>query len=216
MKYQKGKSSTWVIILVVVILFLLGGYFYLNNRGSAKVGGPASNLQKTNGNVFTSIQDALSKSLSLQCNYPNKNGGGNTSVYIKGGAVRIMGYATANANQGQPQYGQALMKGGKIYIWDDKTKQGMMMSFNLQEMMKNAGSTKVTAAPQQATNNQGGDFLKGLEQYKNYCKAAVVSDSYFTAPTDVKFVDFQQQIKNNGVDYQKTMQQYQQQAPAGQ
>jgi hypothetical protein len=201
MKSKELGLSNLLIIIIVVAILLVGGYFYLNYRGT----GPGITGQKSGGTVFNSIQDALSRSISLQCEYPD-NKGGKVTVYIKNGAVRVMGYSAG-------QYGQALMKDNKMYVWDDKTKQGVVMSFNMQEMMKANGAA---GQPTGTVPNQGEDFLKSLEQYKNYCKPATVGGSVFNVPSDVKFVDFEQQMKNSGVDVQQMMQQYQQQAPAGQ
>ena len=75
-----------VPIVIVLLLLGVGGYFVLSSQ-KAK---PPMMEQKTagttqqGGNVFTSIKDAISKSLSLKCEYPNPSGkGGIVTNYIK-------------------------------------------------------------------------------------------------------------------------------------
>ncbi len=195
MKSQKG------LIIVVVVLLLLGaGYFFFNQNATKTLPGIG---QQKGGGVFSSIQDALSRSLTLQCEYPDDKGN-KTTVYIKGGAIRVMGYSVG---EGQAQ-GHTLMKDNKMYIWNDDSKEGMVFAFNPQEIQKSAESIKNEMAGAKQTANQGEDFVKGLEQYKQYCKSASVPDSVFSLPSGIKFVDLEQQMKDSGVDVQKMMQQY--------
>lgn len=194
-------NSRTIIIVIVIVLLLLGGYYFYNQNAQKTTPGAAS-TQQTGGNVFNSIQDALSRSLSLTCEYPDDKGN-KVTTYIKAGAVRVMGYASASGEAA----GQSLMKDGKMYIWDDKTKEGTVISFDTEKMKEAAESIKQETA-ENVESNQGEDFLKSLEQYKDYCKTATVSDSLFTVPTDVEFVDLAEQMKDSGVDVEKMMQQY--------
>lgn len=190
-------SKKGLIIVLIILLLLGGGYLYFNSQQAKQaVPGAASTAA---GKAFGSIKDALSKSLTLACEYPDDKGN-KVTTYIKGGAVRMMGYSSGSEGTS----GQALMKDGKMYFWDDKTKEGTIISFDTEKMKEAAESVKA---------DQGEDFLKGIEQYKDYCKTASVSDSLFAIPTDVKFVDLAEQMKNSGVDVEKMMQQYQQETP---
>ena len=71
-------------IVAVVLLLIVAGFFL---KGTKKPG--TSLLNKPEGNVFNSIKDALSKSLSLKCVYKDEQGV-QTTTYIKGGAVRVI------------------------------------------------------------------------------------------------------------------------------
>lgn len=191
-------SKKGLIIVLIILLLLGGGYLYFNSQQAKQaVPGAASTAA---GKAFGSIKDALSKSISLKCEYPDDKGN-KVTTYIKAGAVRMMGYSSGSDGTS----GQALMKDGKMYFWDDKTKEGTVISFDTEKMKEAAESVK--------TSNQSEDFLQGIEQYKDYCKTATVSDSLFTVPTDVKFVDLAEQMKKSGVDIEKLQQQYQQETP---
>lgn len=199
-------NSRKALIVVLLIVVLFGGGYFLYTQNSKKTAPTAASTQQTGGNVFASIKDALSKSLSLKCDYPDSKGN-TVTTYIKAGAVRVMGYSSGS-DKGT---GQTLMKDNKMYIWDDKTKKGTVIAFNRDEIMKTVDSMKKEAVEktEEKTPNQGGDFLKSLEQYKNYCKPANVSDSLFAVPADVKFVDLAEQMKKSGIDIEKMMQQVQ-------
>ena len=76
-----------VLAVVVVLLLLAAGYFLMNKSGS-NGGSLVTGTQTQPGKLsFTSIQDALSRSLSLECTFTDDNGR-QTKTYMKAGAVR--------------------------------------------------------------------------------------------------------------------------------
>lgn len=195
MKTSQSGLSTLVIVIIAVVVLGIGGYLYVQNT---KTGGEA--MKKTGkGSAFSSVKDILSKSLSVKCEYPDDQGN-TVTTYMKAGAVRVVGSAGASQIQGA---GMMLMKDNKIYIWDETTKQGTVFSVEADAMEKAQEDAMETGE-----GNKKEDFIKGLEQYKDYCKAEAVSDSLFKVPSDVNFVDLEQQMQNTGAD--QMMQQYQQ------
>lgn len=180
------------LIPVVVVLLLLGvgGYLFMSSQKAKppaieqKTTATTQGTTQQGGNIFTSIQDALSKSISLKCDYPDPNGKGTITSYIKNGAVRVM--SIAMGSQGN---GSAIMKDNKMWIWDDVKKTGMMLTLN-----KPTG-TNPSGVPQQ---DQREKVLADMEKYKNYCKTEVVADSLFIPPTDVQFTDLQNIMQNAG------------------
>lgn len=197
------NSGKGFIVVILIVLLLGGAYFFYNSQKAKQTAPTAASTQQTGGNLFTSIQDALSKSLSLKCDYPDAKGN-TVTTYIKAGAVRVMGF-TSESNKGT---GETLMKDNKMYIWDDKTKQGTVFALDA-KVVENAKEAVQKNVNETASPSKKDDFLNGLEQYKKYCKPATVSDSLFAVPTDVKFVDLNEQMKKSGVDIQKMMQQVQ-------
>lgn len=178
-----------VPVLVVLILLGVGGYFYMSSKGTIPKTpfGTASN--STGGNVFTSIKDALSKSMSLKCVYKDEKGA-ETVSYIKGGAVRVMVTETGDTEQ----YGNILMKDKKMYMWSDKTKQGFTLMIKEPENISPVPESGNKEA--QKTNDQE-SVLAQIEKYKDACKVEVIADSYFTVPSGVQFQDmdaFQKQM----------------------
>lgn len=201
-----------IIIAVVVILILLGigGYYVMGQKGTFQTtNAPGADTSPTaSAGMFGSIKDALSKSLSLQCVY--EENGKKTTAYIKAGAVRAdMSGGTKEEN------GSVIMKDNKMYFWNGK--QGFMMQLDTQTV---PSGTVSKTSPSKAPN---ADVLESLEKYKDACKPAVVSDTLFVPPADVKFVDQTKAMEDaqklmKGVtpgqsmseeDLKKLMQQYQ-------
>lgn len=127
--------------------------------------------------AFTSIKDALAKSMSLQCDY--SEGEGKTIAYIKGGAIRTDGSTPKGITT------SVIVKDGMMYYWSGK--QGMKFKFDVSEMMKDI--PKVTPKAGETTTQKPGDVVNALEAYKKNCKVSTVSDSMFVPPTNVTFVD---------------------------
>ena len=67
------------------------------------------------------------------------------------------------------------------------------------EITVTPGAGSATSAP-----NQGQQTLSSLEQYKNSCKPAAISDSEFDLPKDVKFQDLSKMMPSGGAMMQKT------------
>lgn len=160
------------VIIAIIALALIGGgaFFFLQNK-------PGSS-QST---VVTSIKDALSKSVSLECTYTDGQGRESKS-YIKNGAVRS-DYKGKTAEE----TGSAIVTSKKMYMWTDN-KEGFMM--DIPEVTRAEGEQSTPKAL-----SQKDDVMADLEKYKESCKAAVVSDSLFTPPSDVKFTDYSQMMK---------------------
>src|SRR3989339_1958999 len=152
------------ILPVLVVLFLLGigGYFFMSSKGA-----------KTS-NVFESIQDALSKSLSLKCVYKDEKGV-QTTTYIKGGAVRV----NMEGIKDNEQPGSIILKDKKMYMWNEVSKTGF--TYTITEPVITPGADTV--------DNKDASVLAGIEKYKDSCKTEVVADSLFVPPDDVKFQD---------------------------
>lgn len=207
------KTKQLIIIAAIVILVLLGigGYYLMGQKGTSKttdVPTAASTSPTTSAGMFGSIKDALSKSLSLQCVY--EQDGKKTTAYIKAGAVRadMMG-GTKEEN------GSVIVKDNKMYFWNGK--EGMMLTFDI------SSSPSGTAAKNTPSKTPNADLMEDLEKYKDACKPAIVSDTLFTPPADVKFVDQTKMMEDEqklmkGVtpgstmseeDLKKLMQQYQ-------
>lgn len=193
--------------ILIVLLFLGGGGYYLySTKLAPKVGTQQS------GGVFGSIKDALSKSLSLQCNFTNDDGT-QIAAYMKAGAVRV-----DSEGKTQEQSGSYIMKDKKLYFWQKGAKEGTSMEFT--EPSVTPEKTE-TAQPTESAGSQskGDDMLAMLEKFKDKCKPAVVGDDLFTPPSNVKFTDFSKMMPTgqpSEQDVQKMMQQYQQNTSSGQ
>jgi len=167
------------LIIVIVILILAGGAFWYF-KGQQM--GPQSN-------VITSIKDSLSKSVSLECNYTDEQGRTSKSS-IKNGEIRSD--YTGKTTQ---ESGSIIVTGKKMYMWTPD-KQGFMLDI--------PQVTETPAAGNGATGqglSQKDNLMSDLEKYKQDCKAAVVSESLFTPPADVKFTDYSQMMQQVPTGY---------------
>lgn len=182
-------KRTLIIIAAIVLLLILGGGYFLfkgnktANPNEAQIS-EASTAPAAQENVFTSIKDALSKSVSLECSYDT--GGSKVTSYIKNGAVRT-NIAAANAQES----GSIIIKDKKMYFWNGKT--GFMMELpDINDLEKIASN----AADKNAST--GKDMIDNLEKYKDSCKPGVVPDDLFVPPSDVKFTDFSKMMPKAG------------------
>lgn len=195
MTSQRGIAPLIIVAIVAVLAVVgIGGYAVMKNAPANSTNSqgntPASQGQANNGNgVIGSIQEALQKSLSLQCDYTDASGR-KSVTYIKAGAIR----SDFNGSNGD-ESGVMLMKDGKAYIWNTVKKEGVTMEFDMAQMGRNMKENT------QIPGQNPADFVKELEQYKQYCHTATVADSLFVVPTDVKFTDLTSMMK----DVQKMM-----------
>lgn len=151
-----NKKKILIIGGLVVCFLGVGLLFRTKNKEEGTI------LQEKG--VFTSIKDALTKNVSLTCEFKTPDGQ-TTKSYIKNGAVRV-------TSEDSTQAGEIIILKEKMYIWDTKTKQGYVYN--------NVTGTDVVKSE---------SYLDMIEQYKDSCKVAVVNDSLFTPPTDINFQD---------------------------
>lgn len=166
--------------------------------------------QTVGSDTFTSIKDALSKSVSLKCSFTDEQGRV-TESFVKNGAVR-----TNYTAQDPQDSGSMIMKDNKMYAWNAKNEGWMM---EIQPEMKDT----VTAEAKQMNDRSKGtaswdETMAAMEKYKESCKTAVVDDTMFTPPSTVTFQDYSKMMNemmkamptgNSADDVQKMMQQYQ-------
>lgn len=155
--------------LVVLALIFLTRSKTLNNQNK-ETNTTQTTEEKTT--VFGSIKDAMSKSLSLKCEY--KNGETTIVAYIKGDSVRV------DSLGGENNTGNVIMKDNKLWSWDDKEGEGIIMPLAQPTGEQKSGSEQIIA---------------DLEKEKQYCHTAVVADSMFIPPTNIKFQDLSDMLK---------------------
>jgi hypothetical protein len=177
-------NKNLLIIGAVILLIVLGaaGYFLMNkSQAPSQTESSTSVPQEQNTSAFSTIKDALSRSLSLQCDFTNEEGI-QTTAYIKNGAVR------SDMTSSTPgQSGHMIMKDNTFYSWQDGKTDGIMMKFSPEDL---------DSAQQQATQGVNPqESLDTMEKYKESCKTANVSDSVFTPPSEVKFQDMSEMMK---------------------
>lgn len=183
---SSSNSKMMIIVAIIIVLVLLGaGGYYVMSKTSEKPSSTttamAPKATPTSSSMFSSISDALSKSLSLQCAFSDETSGMKTIAYIKSGAIRgdVTG-KTASQNS------SFIMKDKTMYFWTGK--RGMMMAFDPAEMMKEIPSSRQKPSGMPSEQN-GANMMGSLEKFKESCKPATVDDALFVKPSDVTFQD---------------------------
>jgi len=181
-----------ILLAVVILLFLAGGgfYFYKTTQNSSE----SLNLGKTDvvSSAFGSVKDALSKSISLSCEYTDPEGV-LTKTYIKNGSVRV-----SLAGDSENPYGEVILKENKMYMWSDTKKEGFSYEFE-------STTTDTNLDDQTAQTGDRASIIEAIEAYKDYCKIENVSDSLFEVPSDVKFLTMNQMLEDLS-GYQENLQ----------
>jgi hypothetical protein len=154
---------------------LIAGFaiFFLAGCGASKVAGTP------NADVFTSIKDAITRQITLRCDYKEDDGKVHVT-YIKGQLIRMMADEKLTNDAMNVN---SLIKDNKMYIWENGAKTGMVIDLAVMQKNNDAnlGNTKV-----QGTD----DIINDLEDQKNNCRPESAPASSFEVPKDVNFKDF--------------------------
>lgn len=176
MSKESTKKKSPVLIIAVALLVFLGGGYYLYSQKGSDVSNSTGGVDTKDGGAFSSISDALKRSMSLVCEYTDERGV-ETKTYIKNGAVRI---SSSGGEDMEPS--EAIIKDNKMYTWSDVTKKGFVIE------MEEADTEDMVDVDLEDKSDRDA-FIEGIEAYKEHCKVSTVSDSYFVPPVDVEFKD---------------------------
>lgn len=177
---MKSKKKVVMVIAAVLLLVLVGGVSY----SKFKNGGDISlNKEVTDSNnIFTSVKDALSKNITLICEF--NDDGSSVKSYIKNGSVRVTTVGQADTAQS----GEIIIRNKKMYMWDNKSKQGF--SYDIPD----SDNDSVGMNSGEIVKSEA--YLEMIDKYKDSCKVANVEDSYFELPADVVFQDMAKFIED--------------------
>ncbi|HSD98131.1 MAG TPA: hypothetical protein VLB73_00355 [Patescibacteria group bacterium] len=200
-------NNKWLWAIVgILILFLVGAFAYY--KLALKSSAPTTVGEKPTS-VVASIQDALAKNMSLQCQFSSDDGIA-TVAYIKSGSIR------ANTSVGTANETNMIMKDKKIYFWKTNEKTGTLMALPSITLTPVPQTTKATSSSEQSSDSS--NVLSMLEKFKDACKVASIADSLFVPPASVTFRDMSDMMKQtmpsgaptgmSQQDIQKMMQQY--------
>jgi len=183
------KKWLWVAVVVLLLLVVGAVGYYKFAKKTAQV--PVAMTTEEHPGVFGTIQQALSGNLSLECHFTSDDGTA-TAAYIKMGAVHV------DSNVGKPNAMSFIMKDKKIYFWQVGSTTGTMMTVpdvTITPGVAQPTPTNSSGSSTGAAQNSGASMLATLEKFKNSCKPAVVADSLFTPPSNVKFTDMSEAMK---------------------
>lgn len=164
-----------IIPFTLIALLVVGGYFLVFKNKKEKTQSE-KNLKQTavekKERLTSSIKDLIAQNLKIKCTYQIED----TQVvsYFQGKDKM------RNTVKNKEGIVETIFSNSKIYTWDTKTKQGMMMTFN-PEQFKNQNTGKIESPEKQ---------IEDLEKLKAQCQKENFSESVFVPPSDVKFEDF--------------------------
>lgn len=164
------KSLPIIIILAIIVAGLVGWKFWGKGKTALTPGETEQAQEQTQGESFTGkIKDAFMKNIPLKCTY--KMSDDNFGVgYLKN--KKYYGEVTANG-----KVGYVIMVDNCLWSWSKEQPQGIKTCFEPEE---------------------GQDIWTDFEESQQAaevdyrCAPAVVADSLFNPPADVKFMDVDQ------------------------
>lgn len=174
---MKQKKTLLVIGLVLLVLVVVGSFYLKSPKNSV------SNSE-SDKSIFTSVKDAVSKKMTIACDFKDETGGSIKS-YIKDGSVRIISTGETSSKSGD-----VLIKDKVMYMWDIKTKQGFI--YNIPDSDDSGANSGVSEENIVSSDS----YLSMIDRYKDSCSVSVVEDSYFEVPSDVNFQDMSKLLED--------------------
>lgn len=185
------------VIIAILICGLVGaGYYFMAVATKPQqMQQPKTPItQQPQKTMFGSIKDALTKAVSLKCEYDDDKGV-HTVTYIKAGSVRVM---TSKTTTTKSEANDIILKDKTMYMWNPQTKKGFSYSFESQTVVSTA-PTQAATSPSMMVSPAAGDkkeeFLAMLNKFKDSCAQASVEDSMFVPPEDVQFQNMDSMMK---------------------
>lgn len=175
-----------IIPFIFIVLLVAGGFYFYSSTKKEKtsLGEKAKEvIEEKKQEAKERIKDLINKNISLKCTYDID--GTKVTTYIKGGnKIRTV----VETKEGGVN--ESIFANNKIYSWDQKRKEGMVMSVDL--IKRQQDKTINVENPQKQ--------IEDMEKFKADCRKENFSDSIFNPPADVKFQDFDklQQMMQQG------------------
>lgn len=170
-----------IIICIAAIVIIGGGaaaYVLNNNSKNNKTSSSTNQDQSSNTtpnetNVAEStVSKLLSAGLAKKCTYSDASTSG--TIYIATNNRMRADYTSTGSEMNS---GSMILTDNKHYIWDNATKEGIMMSYD------------PSSTSSDSDNPDGTQSVDMNQEYSFNCNLWVVDDSLLTPPADVNFVD---------------------------
>ncbi len=182
-----------ILPIIFIVLLIGAGYFLLNNNKTEKKPSKEKIQEAVNQkkqDVVQEIKEMAYKNVSLKCIYETPEGT-KVTTYLKGkDQIR-------SKIENKNQKSETIFLKNKIYVWDNNTKEGMILNVN--QNIKNENEKIKIENPDK--------YLEELEKVKAKCSQTILSDNIFQPPADIKFQDLDkiQEMMNQG-NFQMTEQ----------
>lgn len=162
-------KKLWLIFFVAII------FSACQKKDNLDASSQQSNQVNNNASsVFTTIRDAVTKNITLKCEYTDEDGE-KILTHIQGMKVRLKG-------SGEEADFEGLMRDGKYYLWSVSKKEGMII-----DMTKFVEGDSVKMGERVIKSID--DVVAVLEEKKQNCSVVSVEANFFEIPGEVKFED---------------------------
>jgi len=174
----------------VVLLLLAGGAYAMKNKNSSP------NTPQTTNQTVNEAQEFASAIESGKPTICTMAKGADLMEYsIKGKKMRIKTTSNIQDDKGvaKTMIGHMINDEKFFYTWDETTKQGSKMSMTIPSPSPTSKNQTVESVPDLKTADDFNELKN--EGYTINCKSSIIDDSVFTPPSDVKFFDPTEMMK---------------------
>lgn len=164
-----------ILPFILIFLVVFAGYlFFKNKQGKLPEEKAVKDVVKEKKQaIVESIKEMVTKNINLKCTYEIPEGG-KVITYLKGkDKIRSTVESKGRKNE-------VLFLNGKMYSWDDESKQGITMT--IKDLPQPTPGQKITVENPE-------NYIEQMEKMKASCKQENFSESIFQPPTDIKFQD---------------------------
>jgi uncharacterized protein YxeA len=170
-----------LIIAIIIILIAIGGgaywYFYVRTPSEESTS-PTATEESESGSFVGSIADALKAGTAMKCTWSYQ--GEDATFYIKG--QKYYGEITT-AEAGTLKY---IYRDNCTYYWQKGESQGTKLCFT---------PTEGEEEEYDASELESVDASAAALGYEYSCQTEVITDSRFTLPSGVEFLDLSQYLQ---------------------
>lgn len=196
-----------IIIGAIALLLLAGGAYAMQSKKTS----PSTSKSQSDGQLTSEATEFAKAIESGKPTICTMTKGSDLMEYsIKGKKMRIKTTNTMADEKGISKTTVAHMVSDEkyFYTWEDSSKRGSKMSIVIPSSAPSASIIPIENAPK-FDSQADYDNLKN-EGYTINCKTSIIDDSVFTPPSDVKFIDpseFMRQIPSPAANGQIDMKQ---------
>lgn len=175
-KTSEGKKSLPIIIVVAILVLAAGAYFLFGrNKSTLPTDSVTVSTESSVGESFTgTLKDAIALGVGMRCTYMFEG-------------IEYEGFVRGENYRGEMMSADGAMtsvivKDNCMWTWEEGSAEGMTFCTEeavLEEGEEVNGEASIWDQPESAT---GSDVSYD-------CNPAAVSDSQFTPPSDVEFLD---------------------------
>lgn len=166
----KNKKGVWILVILIILVVLIAIFLAIREANT-----DPSDLAVT-------VEDALAGSGSVRCTFNEDETGASGVLYVKDGVIR------SDIDNADGITNSVIVNPEQVYFWQEGDPQGFIYA--------NPGNQGDPSAPTGSLPTRE-QIEASLRSQNVDCDAALLSNSYFTPPSDVTFIPFEQAAGSN-------------------